>query len=50
MAAQYVDAANSCVSSKADLVVAAATGQSGKPKKGQFMSPESMKHAEGIGL
>jgi 2-dehydro-3-deoxyphosphooctonate aldolase (KDO 8-P synthase) len=27
------------------MVVAAANRQSGKPKKGQFMSPESMKHA-----
>jgi 2-dehydro-3-deoxyphosphooctonate aldolase (KDO 8-P synthase) len=41
-----MDAANPAfLVSKLILVVAANTGKSSKPKKGQFMSPESMKHA-----
>jgi 2-dehydro-3-deoxyphosphooctonate aldolase (KDO 8-P synthase) len=47
MAAQYVDVLQipAFLVRQTDLVVAATQGRVVNPKKGQFMSPESMKHA-----
>jgi 2-dehydro-3-deoxyphosphooctonate aldolase (KDO 8-P synthase) len=47
MAAQYVDVLQipAFLVRQTDLVGCSQYRQSGKSKKGQFMSPESMKHA-----